>query len=229
MPPLVAMRLAGGGARAMIQPASSAFDRGQTVVPGNNQTMPDDFMTRLRVRCRDRGFTLVELMITLAVAAILAIIAVPTFKHVLASTHLSGVNNELAGDLQYARTEAVSRQVGVAVAASSGGWQDGWTVEIPSASTAAGATPTILRRHSAVPAQYLVVSAATDVKYQPQGSLANPAGANSTCFTIYTRKGQHNKTLYLQVLLAGGLQQTQSAKESPDSSDTPTDCTKPTS
>ena len=47
------------------------------MVPGKIQTMPIVLMTHLRARCRACGFTLVELMVTLAVAAILAMIAVP--------------------------------------------------------------------------------------------------------------------------------------------------------
>ncbi len=171
------------------------------MVPGNNQTMPNDFVTRLRARCHARGFTLVELMITLAVAAILAMIAVPSFKRVLVSTNLADVNNALVHDLQYARTEAISRQTNVAVSASAGSWQNGWTVNIPPASSTG--TATVLRNHPAIAAQYVVNGAGTGVTYSAQGS---PAAA--TCFTVSPTPAANGQPRYLQVLPAGMLQQT---------------------
>jgi type IV fimbrial biogenesis protein FimT len=188
------------------------FNRGKTVVPGKQRITRTHFIARLRARCRACGFTLIELMVTLAVAAILAMIAVPSFKHILIETHLSDINNDLAGDLQYARTEAVSRQVNVAVAQSGGSWQNGWKVQIPSNSTSATATPTVLRRHPAVPSQYVLKSGtATQVEYQAQGSLVAPASTSAgTCFTISVTNGQNNTPRYLQVLPAGMLQQTTS-------------------
>lgn len=78
---------------------------------------------------KGRGFTLIELMITIFVAAILAVIAIPSFKGVISRTNLRGANNDLATAMHYARTEAITRGSRVAVAASSSGaWADGWTV-----------------------------------------------------------------------------------------------------
>jgi len=179
------------------------FRQGQTVVPGKIQTMPIVLMTHLRARCRACGFTLVELMVTLAVAAILAMIAVPSFKRVLVSTNLSDINNAVAGDLQYARTEAVSRQVNVAVAQSGGSWQNGWTVNIPPASSTG--TATVLRRHPAISGQY-AVSGPAAVSYSAQGSPST-----NTCFTFSEVGGHSSTPRYLQMSASGSLQQITSA------------------
>lgn len=61
---------------------------------------------------RARGFTLVELMVTLAVAAILMMIAVPSFRGIIASNRLNAAANELVGALNTARMEAIQRNAG---------------------------------------------------------------------------------------------------------------------
>ena len=54
-----------------------------------------------------RGFSLVELMVTLAVAAILVAIAAPSFASIFNSNRLSGAANEMVASLQVARMEAI--------------------------------------------------------------------------------------------------------------------------
>lgn len=56
-----------------------------------------------------KGFTLVELMITLAVAGVLMMIAIPSFRHVTMSNRLSTTANDLVDSINTARMEAVKR------------------------------------------------------------------------------------------------------------------------
>jgi len=104
--PFVAGRLAGRPLEWMMQVASSA-STGATVVLGKQQIMRIQFVSRLRARCRACGFTLVELMVTLAIAAILAMIAVPSFRNLILSNRLTTSANAIVDALNTARMDAI--------------------------------------------------------------------------------------------------------------------------
>jgi len=84
----------------------------------------------------NKGFTMLELMITLSIAAILAATAVPSFQSLMTQSQLTTQTNELVGSLHYARSEAVKRGMRVTVCTSSdgleckngSGWQNGWLI-----------------------------------------------------------------------------------------------------
>jgi len=90
----------------MMQVASSA-STGATVVLGKQQIMRIQFVSRLRARCRACGFTLVELMVTIAIAAILLMIAVPSFQRLILSNRLTTSATALVDAINTARMDAI--------------------------------------------------------------------------------------------------------------------------
>lgn len=77
-------------------------------------------------RRRARGFTIVELMVTLAVAAVLMGIAVPAFTDFVRQRNMASRNNDLILALTYARSEAVRRGQVVSIQAIAAGGGDEW-------------------------------------------------------------------------------------------------------
>lgn len=71
---------------------------------------------------KQQGFTLIELMVVLAILTILLMVAVPSFNDSLARRRLEGVANELSADLQYARTQAVGNNGSVSLVTSATGY-----------------------------------------------------------------------------------------------------------
>ncbi len=82
-----------------------------------------------------KGFTLVELMITLAIAAIVITIGVPSFRQTINNNRLTTVANSFIASINLARSEAIKRNSRVVVCGSSNGkectgsgYQSGWIV-----------------------------------------------------------------------------------------------------
>lgn len=89
---------------------------------------------RYRSRIGSHGFTLLELMVTVSIVAILAAIALPSFARTLASNRVvTNINNFIAV-ASLARSEAIRRNVPAGVCASTDGatcgtdWNGGWIV-----------------------------------------------------------------------------------------------------
>jgi len=82
----------------------------------------------------DAGFTLVELMITLVIAAVLATIAAPSFRDYMASQRIKDGAFDLMAAIIFARSEAIKRNASVDVipasAATPKNWASGWTVSV---------------------------------------------------------------------------------------------------
>jgi type IV fimbrial biogenesis protein FimT len=62
-----------------------------------------------------RGFTLIELMVVMALVAIILAIAAPSFTTTVTKRRMEGVAAELSTDIQYARSEAAQRNAAVGV------------------------------------------------------------------------------------------------------------------
>jgi type IV fimbrial biogenesis protein FimT len=102
------------------------------------------------------GFTLMEMLITMAIAAILLGIGIPSFRYITNSNRIAGEVNGLLGDMQYARAEAMKEGRTVTVCTSGDGtqcsganvvnWQSGWIVfSNPNSNATVDANETILR------------------------------------------------------------------------------------
>lgn len=102
---------------------------------------------------RQAGFSLLELLIAVAVAAALASLAAPNFHRAVVRNQVVATANDLAGDLQTARMQAVSRGVSVGVIATGGDWRRGWQVQPDGDAATSGyqaATDTPIRWHEAL-------------------------------------------------------------------------------
>jgi type IV fimbrial biogenesis protein FimT len=71
---------------------------------------------------RQRGFTIVEVIIAMTILAILTAISVPTFRSVVENGHIRAVSESMQYGLTLARTEAVRLNTQVAFVTSASGW-----------------------------------------------------------------------------------------------------------
>lgn len=97
------------------------------------------------------GFTLIELMVTLAVAAILLAVAIPSYQTMVMNNRQNSVVDAVTSALNYARNSALSGDRSITLcpngggAACGAGWNTGWIVTTAPAAPVVVLTTTALK------------------------------------------------------------------------------------
>lgn len=151
---------------------------------------------------RQSGFTLVELLVTLAVATFLMSIAVPNFKTTIQNGRLVTQANDLLGALVYARSQAVTTGKNVVVCSSStlsgcsssAAWASGWIICQPDCSAAVN----ILRVHEAITGGNTLTNASNLASI----TFAPPSGAVTGVSGLYfdvcdSRGASYGRAIYV--------------------------------
>ncbi len=108
---------------------------------------------------QQRGFTMIELLITITIAVILLTIAAPSFQSFIAQNRVESASNQLLASFAYARSEAIKRGARITVCKSSdaancggAGWEEGWIIFLDSDNSGTREnTETLLRVFPAQP------------------------------------------------------------------------------
>lgn len=130
---------------------------------------------------RRGGFTLTEMLTTLAVLVVLFTIAAASFNSTVKSNRLFSAQSEMAAALALARSEAGRRGVPVMLAATASvignEFGGGWTVFADlNGNDAFDTGEPELRTHEAIPADIVVKTGATSsITYAPNGFLVPPS------------------------------------------------------
>lgn len=128
-----------------------------------------------------RGFTLIELMVTVVVLGLLMTIAVPSFTDMIRNHRSLTAADELTSALNLARVEAVKRGKRVSICPSTNGtscsgtsWQGGWITFVDAAasdtsSTASVATGGVINRRVGMPTGATATGTASFIRFSGLG------------------------------------------------------------
>jgi type IV fimbrial biogenesis protein FimT len=144
---------------------------------------------------RHSGFSLIEMVIAMAIVAVAAALAAPEFNRLLSNRRVSSAADDLYGTLFYARSEAIRRNQTVVVQAIDGDWSNGW--EVPDPITPAN----LLLQHAQTKLTAAETSVGADsINYQPSGRLPSGAAPSFTLCDTTHRARQRVVTIDLSGL-----------------------------
>jgi len=148
-------------------------------------------------RSGQHGFTLIELMITLAVFAVLLAVIVPSYSDMTLGSKLRSQANELVAGAVLARSEAIKRNSAVRMCVSAdgasciaGGWEQGWVVfHDVDDDGALDVGEAVLLQHQAAASGFKITGSVTSVRFQATGLGATQASL-TVCRATPTVGGQ---------------------------------------
>ncbi len=153
---------------------------------------------------KQRGFTLIELLVVLTIAAILVMLAAPSFLQLIQSNSMSSGVNSFLSDVRYTRSESIRRGGGVVMCRSddpeaatpvcgagtgpnSAGWVSGWIVfQDLNTNGALDANEPVLRVQAPIKSIDAILesgaSSSTKLRFTPTGRLSDSASATQLKF-----------------------------------------------
>lgn len=147
---------------------------------------------------REKGFTLIELMVAVAISAIVLGFAVPSFANLIKLNRLATLTNTMVTTLGLARSEAIKRGRVVSVRRLSGTsnvWEQGWIMFVDTDGDGVGdengngsyydsGDEKVIRQYEALPAGYSLRTAgnfASSVRFLPTGLVASGNDTFALC------------------------------------------------
>jgi prepilin-type N-terminal cleavage/methylation domain-containing protein len=149
-----------------------------------------------------QGFTLIELMVTIAVAAIIMAIAVPSMQTMRANSRVSAAANDLASDLKKARNEAILARRNQTLSAidgsvSSNVWGNaGWRLE----QVVSGSTE-IVFQNRLVPQGVFINATPNAVVFVAATGMVQTLAGDTVVMTFRVCDSQTNKETGYDVLM----------------------------
>jgi type IV fimbrial biogenesis protein FimT len=163
------------------------------------------------------GITLLELLMSLAIAAIVMALGMPSYTYVTTNNRMAGEVNGLLGDLQFARGEAIKEGQTVTVCSSSNGtscsgsasWKSGWIVfSDPNNNQTVDASETIYRVQRAFTSSdtFNADNTASAVTFNREGfASAAPTAVTPITITLHDSTSNLQWTRCLAIQTVGML------------------------
>ncbi len=133
------------------------------------------------------GFTLIELMITLAIIGIFTIFALPSLNNLVLDQQIKSATFDVFSSLVYTRSEALKRNSNIDILATGNNWANGWKVQTQG-------TVTVLKNQDALSGIILTATdsannAVNNITYRHDGRL------NNTTAPTFVLKVANNTTV----------------------------------
>lgn len=150
-----------------------------------------------------KAFTLIELMVTLAVLAVLVGLALPSFNRQISNNKSTSLGEDLVAQINLARYEAIKRSVRVSICASSnsmtasptctGNWTEGYLIFVDNATSdqsssidlgTAGTNMVIIKKFSKADAKAVITvkndtTSVNFFRYTALGTLGRVSGSTN--------------------------------------------------
>ncbi len=168
---------------------------------------------------KNHGFTLIELIVTVAVIAIVLLTGIPALNSMVGSNRLSAHVNSISGSLVLARSEAIRRGSSITLCGSNDGttcntsnWEEGWIVftDADNSGTING-TDVLLKAENQLPGDITLRLSQSDnagmMRYKSSGALrdlnADATNTDKGTFTLCDKDADATKAKAINVNIMG--------------------------